>query len=51
MCIRDRINAFKNSDYIMKNGILIGCHHGMTNKMMNHLLKSIDEYVKIYENY
>ena len=49
--MKTTVNKYFETDDVMKNGILIGCHHGMTNKMMNHLLKSIDEYVKIYENY
>ena len=29
---QNKLNAFKNSDYIMKNGILIGCHQGLNLK-------------------
>ena len=28
----NKLNSFKNSDYIMKNGLLIGCHQGLLNK-------------------
>ena len=27
---QNKLNELKNSDYIMKNGILIGCHQGLT---------------------
>ena len=36
----------KVSDDVMKNGILIACHHGLTSKMINHIHKSIDEVIK-----
>ena len=29
---KNRLNEFKNADYIMKNGILIGCHQGLKGK-------------------
>ena len=48
--MKTTVKKYTETDDVMKNGILIGCHHGMTNKMMKHLLKSIDEYVKVYEN-
>ena len=35
-------NDFSNADYVMKNGILIGCHHGMTTNMLNYLYKKLD---------
>ena len=33
----NKVNSFKNSDYIMKNGILIGCHHGLTFREINFI--------------
>jgi CDP-6-deoxy-D-xylo-4-hexulose-3-dehydrase len=32
---------FVTADYVMKNGILIGCHHGMTDEMLNYLYKNL----------
>ena len=29
---KNKLNSFKNSDYIMKNGLLIGCHQGLIDK-------------------
>ena len=29
---KNKLNNFKSSDYIMKNGLLIGCHQGLSNK-------------------
>jgi len=40
------LNSFKNSDYIMKNGLLIGCHQGLGNKHINFIHRKIKEFVK-----
>ena len=34
---RNKLNSFKNSDYIMKNGLLIGCHQGLTKKHISYV--------------
>ena len=34
-------NAEMNSNNIMKNGILIGCHHGLVNKDINYITKNL----------
>ncbi len=39
--------GYGNADKVMKNGILIACHHGLTNGMLNHVKKVIDEFMKI----
>ena len=44
---KNRLNEFKNADYIMKNGILIGCHQGLTIKD----LKLIHNKIKDFINY
>jgi len=33
-----------NSDNVMKNGILIGCHHGLSNKDVNYMLSKFDKF-------
>ena len=38
--------GYPEADKVMRNGILIACHHGLTNKMINHIHKSIDEFIK-----
>ena len=43
---KNRINSFKNSDYIMKHGLLIGCHQGMSNKDINYTHKVITNFIK-----
>lgn len=43
---RNKINEFKNSDYIMRNGILIGCHQGLK----NHDIKYIHSKISLFLN-
>jgi CDP-6-deoxy-D-xylo-4-hexulose-3-dehydrase len=43
---KNRINSFKNSDYIMKYGLLIGCHQGMSNKDIEYTHKVITNFIK-----
>ncbi len=38
-------NGYPEADNVMRNGILIGCHQGMTSKMMKHLQSSIEKFV------
>ena len=37
--------GYPESDKVMRNGILIACHHGLTKKMTTHLHKCIDEFM------
>tara|TARA_B110000259_G_scaffold79297_1_gene92887 strand:- start:345 stop:1562 length:1218 start_codon:yes stop_codon:yes gene_type:complete len=37
--------GYPEADKVMKNGILIACHHGLNNKMINHIHKSIDKFI------
>ncbi len=39
-------NEFKNSDYIMKNGLLIGCHHGLKEKQIKSIHFQIKQFLK-----
>ncbi len=36
---------YPEADKVMKNGILIACHHGLNNKMIDHIHKSIDKFI------
>ena len=42
-------NDFPESDKVMKNGILIALHHGLTDEMKNHLYESFDIFLKKYK--
>ena len=37
--------GYPEADHVMKSGILIGCHQGMTKKMMYHLKNSIKLFI------
>ena len=45
---RNKLSSLKNADYIMKNGILIGCHQGLTSLNIKtihaKIKKSISEF-------
>ena len=45
--VKDK-NGYPEADKVMKNGILIACHHGLTKKMINHIHNSIDEFLLKY---
>ena len=42
---RNKLNSFKNSDYIMKHGILIGCHQGMSIKDVRYIHDKINKFI------
>jgi CDP-4-dehydro-6-deoxyglucose reductase, E1 len=42
---KNKIDTFKNSDYIMKNGLLIGCHQGLGNKEIAYIHKIILKFI------
>ena len=45
--IKDK-KGYPEADKVMKNGILIACHHGLTKLMIKHIHKSIDEFLLKY---
>ena len=42
---KNKLSALKNADYIMKNGILIGCHQGLTEKNIKTIHKVIIKFI------
>ncbi len=42
---RNKINSFKNSDYIMKNGLLIGCHQGLNTDKIKYIHQKINKFL------
>jgi len=42
---KNNINSFKNSDYIMRNGLLIGCHQGLASREINYIHKIINKFI------
>jgi CDP-6-deoxy-D-xylo-4-hexulose-3-dehydrase len=43
---RDYLQDFTNSDLIMKNGFLLGAHHGMTLEDVDYVCDKIKEFFK-----
>lgn len=41
---RKYLNSYENSDTIMKNGFLLGCHHGMTEEDVDYACLKIKEF-------
>ena len=41
----NKLNSFKNSDYIMKYGLLVGCHQGLKKKDINFIHKKIEYFL------
>ena len=41
---REYLQEFENSDTIMKNGFLLGAHHGMTTEDVDYVCSKIKEY-------
>ena len=44
---RNKLNEFQNSDYIMKYGLLIGCHQDLSLKDISYIHSVISNYKKI----
>ena len=42
---KNRLSDFKKADYIMKNGILIGCHQGLTQKNIKTIHNLILKFI------
>jgi CDP-6-deoxy-D-xylo-4-hexulose-3-dehydrase len=43
---REYLEDFPNADIIMRNGILVGCHHGMTLEDVDIVCKNIKEFLQ-----
>ena len=43
---KNKINSFKNSDYIMKYGLLIGCHQGLNKNDISYIHRIISKFLR-----
>ncbi len=41
------IDGFDQSDEVMKNGMLIACHHGLNQEMINHIKETFKKFILI----
>ena len=46
---KNKLNQFKNADYIMKNGILIGCHQALKNKDIQYIHSKIKQFISKFK--
>ncbi len=46
---KNKLNSFKNSDYIMKYGILVGCHQGLDISKISYIHECILKFIKDYD--
>ena len=44
---KNKLGSFKNADYVMKNGILIGCHQGLSKKDIYFIHSKILKIINI----
>ena len=42
----NKINNFKNADYIMENGMLLGCHQGLSKTQIDYIHQNILYFIK-----
>ena len=45
---RNKIKSFPNSDYIMRNGLLVGCHQGLGRKEIYFVQKIIIKFMRVH---
>ena len=43
---RGTVNNFPEADKVMRGGILIACHHGLTAAMLSHVHESVEAFLK-----
>ena len=46
---RRPFKQYGNTEYIMKNAFVLGCHQGLTPRQMNYVEDTVEEFLAIYE--
>ena len=46
-CVKSK-DGYSNADNVMRGGILLACHHGLTDKMLEHIHKSFKRFAEKY---
>lgn len=46
--MKKSVDGFNNADRIMKGGVLLACHHGLSNEMFDHMHETIAEFINKY---
>ncbi len=39
-------DGYKNADNVMRGGVLLACHHGLTDEMIDYMHENIEEFIK-----
>jgi CDP-6-deoxy-D-xylo-4-hexulose-3-dehydrase len=42
-------NGYTESDKVMRGGMLMACHHGLTETQIQHVMESVTEFMKSYQ--
>lgn len=42
--------GYPNADYIMQNSFVVGCHHGLEQKHIDHLMQTFSEFLRAYSS-
>lgn len=45
---RETAYGYPNADQVMRGGLLLGCHHGLTTEMIAHIHHSFEDFAKQY---
>jgi CDP-6-deoxy-D-xylo-4-hexulose-3-dehydrase len=45
---REMPGGYPHADQVMRGGILLACHHGLTDEMIHHIHNSFDDFAKQY---
>ena len=45
-----RVDEYPNADRVMRGGILLACHHGLTDEMLAHVHQSVELFAQLYIN-
>lgn len=44
---KESTQGYPNADHIMKGGILLACHHGMTELMMQYVHHTLESFIHL----
>ncbi|MEZ5047041.1 MAG: aminotransferase class I/II-fold pyridoxal phosphate-dependent enzyme [Chitinophagaceae bacterium] len=42
-------DGYVNADHVMRGGMLMACHHGLSDVQISHMMDSIDEFMKSFK--
>lgn len=47
-CVKNE-KGYPNADNVMRGGVLLACHHGLTDEMLNHVHQSFEQFAEKYK--